>query len=151
MIGNTKFAFDDLLNTPQRPAFGGKADCTSPALQQPLQGALLGGGQFRRTPRRDPPALSSWCAHCVTAVRLTPRRRAISTCDNLPAFSHCAPFKRRSSICSRVRCSGVHVITRDCKPIYPKLSSWRFVARIIVHHRHVQLNSRHSLVRTWPI
>src|SRR5215216_6762504 len=64
-------------------------------------------------------------AQSLTVARLTPSWREISACDNLPAFNKRPPASRLSSICSRVKYDGFHVI--------PPIVSQSQLIRIIAH------------------
>ena len=61
--------------------------------------------------RLDNPA-RPWVASCLaqwlTALGLTPKRRAISACDKWPVSKSCAAARRRSSFCCIVSLLGCH-------------------------------------------
>src|SRR4051812_39202176 len=68
-------------------------------------------------PRR--PSWASVAAHRETLARLTPSCRAMSAWENRPCRNSLAATRRRSSICSSVRCAGrqtlpsiAHLLTR---------------------------------------
>lgn len=63
---------------------------------------------FFRRPRM--PCASIVFAQLLTVARLTPKCRAISAWLSLPDFKRRPPSSRLSSICSRVKYDGFHVI-----------------------------------------